>query len=305
MLEKTVPLLILFLIGFGLKQVGMLRKEEGKIIGTLLMHVIIPTAILTSIAHAQMTPRLGLVLLAGTATQVILLALGFALAPLLDLGESRGAFLLSFPTLEIGTIGLAAMSVTFGATGVTLLALFDLGTAVFGSLAIPLLASLLSQQRAHHSQRITGEQVRSALKQALSMPLLWAFVGGVLVNLLHVHVSLVENVLDSIANSTLFVTLLFVGMEFEWTGSVFGQPALTMYLKLMVGLSVGALVAFVLHLGGTERIAVMVAASLPASLMTVPLAQEHHLDAAFIAQQLALALPTSLLVCFVVLLAPH
>lgn len=303
MLNKTLPLLIIFLVGFGLKEIRWIRKEEdGSTLSKLLMYLLIPAAILNSVAHAAISPQLLLLPLAGMTVQAVLFALGFLLAPLFRAQEgARRAFLVSFPTMECGTIGFAAMTAVFGADGLACIALFDLGTAVFGSFGIPLLASLLSQQEGKPRVPIT-----TALKGAIATPLLWAFVGGVILNQFHIHVPIVENLFSTVAGSVLFIIMLFVGVECDVSlaafADTFALPTLAMYLKAACGVTVGVLVSVLLNLHGVERIAVILASSLPISLLTVILAKENNLDSQFLARQLSLALPFSLAVAFCITL---
>jgi hypothetical protein len=64
---------------------------------------------------------------------------------------------------------------------------------------------------------------------------------------------------------------------------------------------VDLLISLVFGFTGTERIAVVLGASLPASLMTVVYAKENELDVQFLVSMLSIALPTSILFSFLLL----
>jgi len=68
-----------------------------------------------------------------------------------------------------------------------------------------------------------------------------------------------------------------------------------------VGVSISLLFGFT----GMTRIAVVLGASLPASLLTVVYARENDLDAQFLASMLSLALPVSLVFSSLLLFLSH
>ncbi|BCL79656.1 malonate transporter [Ktedonobacteria bacterium brp13] len=298
MLDHTLPLLGIFLLGLMVKKFHWVQKEDGQVISLLLMNLIVPATIMNSISMAVIEPRLLLLPIAGVTVVLILLAISFLLVGLLGLrGGTKGAFLVSFPTLECGSIGYAVMSAAFGPVGLTSIALFDLGNACCFFLIIPIIASLFGQ-------RTEQFHVASVLKQIARTPLLWAFVIGVLLNVSHIHIAVVSNLLSMIASSLLFLIMFFIGLEFECSFPSLLLPSLAMYLKMAIGISVGLMIAVLFGLTGIERIAVVLAASLPASLLTVIVAKESKLDGRFVASMLSLALPVSIAVCLIFTLIP-
>jgi predicted permease len=299
MLEKTLPLLLIFLIGFGLKKLKWVQKEDGHIISKLLMTILVPATIINSISTAVIEPRLLLLPLAGITVALSLLGIGFLLTPLLGLrGGTKGAFLVSFPTMECGTIGYAVMSAAFGIKGLAFIALFDLGNAFCFFLVTPVLTSLLGQ-------RTEIFRLSTVLKQIVSMPLMWAFAVGLALNVSHVHIAVLSNLLSTVSSSLLFLIMFLVGLEFECSFSSLVLPSLAMYLKIGIGISVGVLVSLVFGFTGVERIAVVLAASLPASLLTIIVAKESRLDGQFVASVLSLALPVSIAVSLIFTMIPH
>ena len=299
MLEHTLPLLGIFLLGYLSKRLRWIQKEDGRIISTMLMTLLVPAAIINSISNAVIEPRLLFLPLAGVTVVLILLGIGFLLVPLLGLrGETKGAFLVSFPTLECGSIGYAVMSAAFGTAGLTSIVLFDLGNACCFFLVIPVLASLFGRRTEPFRWAIV-------LKQMMSTPLLWAFAIGVVLNVSHVHIAVLSNMLTIVASSLLFLIMFFIGLEFECSSSSLVLPSLAMYLKMGIGISVGVLVSLLFGLTGVERIAVVLASSLPASLLTVIIAKESKLDSQFVTSLLSLALPVSIAVSLIFSVLPQ
>ncbi len=57
-LEKTLPILLMFLIGIALKKAGILRKEDGRMLSRLILSVILPATILNALSTMTISPSL-------------------------------------------------------------------------------------------------------------------------------------------------------------------------------------------------------------------------------------------------------
>jgi len=294
-LEKTLPILLIFLIGIALKKAGILRKDDGRMIGGLILNVVLPATIINALASTSISPSLFLLPLASIIVVVILLGLGFALAPILGLqGKTRAAFLISFPTLEVGSIGYAFMVAVYGTGGLTLIALFDLGDALFFFLFVPFLASVLGRP----TERF---RLSSALMQFLKNPVLWAYGVGIAFNFFHIQIPLLSNLFSTLSQALLLLIMLLIAVEFELSFSALTFPALAMYLKMAVGVTIGLLISLLFHFTGIEQVAVVLGSSLPASLMTVVYARENELDVQFLASMLSLAIPIAIGFSFIII----
>jgi predicted permease len=298
-LEKTLPIMLIFLIGIALKKAGILRKEDGRMISGLILNVVLPATIINAISSMTISPSLLLLPLASVTVVVLLLGLGFALAPILGLqGKTRAAFLISFPTLEVGSIGYAFMAAVYGAGGLALIAFFDLGDALFFFLVVPLLASLLGQ-------RAKRFRISDALLLFLKNPVIWAYAAGIALNHFHIQIPLISNLFATLSQAFLLLIMLLVASEFELSFSRLAFPVLAMYLKMAVGVTLGLLISLLFHLSGIEQVAVVLASSLPSCLMSVVYAREYELDVRFLASTLSLALPTAIGFSFVIMSISH
>ena len=298
-LEKTLPILLIFLIGLMLKKAGILRKDDGRMMSGLILNVILPATIINSLSSTSISFRLLLLPLASIAVVVTLLGLGIALAPILGLqGKTRAAFLISFPTLEVGSIGYAFMVAVYGAEGLALIALFDLGDTLFFFLVVPFLASLLGCPT-------KSFRISDALVQFLKNPVLWAYAVGIALNCFHIQLPLLSNLFTALSQALLLFIMLLIASEFDLSFSALTFPVLAMYIKMAVGVTIGLLISLLFGLTGVEQVAVVLSSSLPASLMTVVYAREYELDAQFLASTLSLALPTAIAFSFVIMSICH
>lgn len=298
-LDQTLPILLIFGLGLLLKRFRVLRKEHGPILSQLILNVALPATIMSSLWTMELSPRLLLLPACGLLTVLILLALGFCLAPLLGLQDTtRGAFLMAFPSLELGSVGYAYMLAAYGPNGLAQIALLDLGNGLFFFSVVAFLASFFGQS----SERF---HLLEALLKFVKSPVLWSYAAGLGFNLFHVHMPMLSNLLAPLGQALLLLILLLLAVEVEFKPSMLAMPLLGLYFKLSAGVIIGVGLSYVFGFTGMTRMAVVLGASLPVSLMTMVYAKENGLDARFLASMLSMALPISIGFGSLLLLLAH
>jgi predicted permease len=297
MFEKTLPLL-LFALGILLKRIKILKQEDGQALSRLLMNIIIPTTVFGAISSVQIKPEFLLLPIVAIIINTLLLLAAYGLATLFNLQtRTRNAFLIAFPTLE-GTIGYAVMMAAYGLNGLSVIISYDLGNAIFLFSVVSFLASALAPQ-------CGGERfdIFAALKRFVATPIVWAFALGILTNMFHIQIPpMITQLRTDISQSFLFIVMLLLAAEFELTRMPFTLSALTIYLKTGIGIVLGVLISSIFGFGGIERIGIVVAASLPPSLLSVVFAKDNDLDASFLASLCSIALPVGILACSLIAL---
>jgi len=186
-LNQTLPILLIFGVGLLLKHMNVLKKEHATMLSQLVLKVALPATIITSISNTELSPGMLLLPVCGIVIVTALLGIGFIVAPLMGLqGKTRGAFLMAFPSLELGSVGYAFMLAVYGSAGLAQIALVDVGSGLFFFTVCATLASALGQ---------STEQFRlsNALTNVIRNPMIWAYVIGVGLNLFHIHIVVIEN----------------------------------------------------------------------------------------------------------------
>ena len=132
LLEKTLPLLFLFLIGYFLKKKGILHKQNGKILGSILLYIVIPAIVINALSNVPINNSLLILPVIAFILVSLLLVIGYLLSKILKLnGKRKSSFIVCFPTLEGGSIGYSFMLIAFGAIGLSKIVVFDLGKQYF------------------------------------------------------------------------------------------------------------------------------------------------------------------------------
>ncbi len=286
-LEKTLPLIIIFFVGYFLKKRGVLKKEDSKTFGKLLINLIVPVIIIDSFSSIRLESELFYLPVAGFLAVSILTILGFLFAYILKLKDkTRGAFIMTFPTLEGGTIGYAFMLSAFGELGLSRIVLFDIANALFLFTVVYFLSCYFGDGKAN---------IKSAFSKIVKAPLIWAIFIGLFLNIVGFQNVIVQNLFDIIGGSVLVLIMLMLALSFEPSLSSIKFPFTEILLKTVAGLFVGLLLSGLFGFSGVERAAVIIGASLPPSFITLIFSQENNLDNKYVANLLSISIPFALI----------
>jgi predicted permease len=103
----------------------------------------------------------------------------------------------------------------------------------------------------------------------------------------------------SIASSSLGILVMaMLGFEFTPNNQLFKLPLAIYLIKTLIGLLAGLGIAFLLGISGDMRIVIVLAATLPPSIMTLIFARENNLDTEIIANTLSIALPGGIFIAW-------
>ena len=288
LLEKTLPLLFLFLIGFFLKKKGILHKQQGRILGTILLYIVIPAIIINALSNVPINNSLLILPVIAIIFVSLLLCFGYLLSWILRLsGKRKSSFIICFPTLEGGSIGYSFMLIAFGAIGLSKIVVFDLGNSIFLYTIIFPLASFFGEGKQKNPQQLIGEFAKN--------PIIWALVIGILLDILHIHFLLLSNFLTVTGSALLLLVMVLLGLEFEFSLNSFKLPLLNIILKTCIGLCLGLFLSFLFNLKGIDKATVLVASTLPPSILNIVLATDYELDIQYTADLLSLAILISIL----------
>jgi predicted permease len=211
-------------------------------------------------------------------TTLVLWAVGTVVARLLRLeGPTRSSFLMALLLMNAGNYGLPATLFAFGEEGLSRAALFF---TVSATLSASLGVYLAARGQA---------SAWAALRRVTGVPLAYAAVLGLVVNLL--HLPLPEPLLKAIhllGQAAVPVFLVVLGVQLALT---FHAQRRTLHLPALTAVTVGRLclapalalaIAWALGLNGLTRNVVLLQCAMPTAVMTTVLATEFETDPSFV-----------------------
>jgi predicted permease len=283
---KLLPLILVCLLGYGLKRLGLLNPHDASTIGKLLSTLALPALILRALITAPLTIELIYLPLSAFIVVLGLTAVGLLLAHCLPWDRpTKGSLATTFPTFEGGAVGYPLMLLAFGEVGLSLIVLFDLAQAMY------LLTVVYSLSTWFGKADITPGDI---LKKLFRTPFFWAIILGLALNPVGITHGPFLEFLDIIAQSFLLLILLLLSLEFQVERRFLPQFVGLSLLKAACGLGLGWLAASLFGLHGVERIAVLVGAAMPPSMLTLLFAKENQLNTRFAAGYVSVAIPVAL-----------
>lgn len=287
MLDATMqilPLLLIFLAGYGLKKVRFLSSEDGSSLLRLIFFAGIPALIFTSVVRVDLDSSLiWLCLLPPTVIGITLL-ITFLL---------RRSVLKDTPTKTFGAllVGAVIMNTGFlipfvynlyGAEGLARLAIIDAFNALVAfSLVYALAVKLGSNQ----------PRISFVTKKLLISPPLWALIFAIIYKVIDITPpKLAMDTLSLMALLVAPVILLALGLKFTVKLQKPKLLAIPLLLRFVVGGLIGVTFVKLVGLEGLNAQIAVFASLAPIGFNSITFSELEHLDVEFAASQVSLGL---------------
>lgn len=250
-------------------------RVDKRTLSRMVIYLLTPCLVFSSIVQSTVDPsQFGSMILFVLALTVILVALALGVGRVL--GWSRGmsdALVLSTAFLNAGNYGLPVILFSFGEEGLALATVLFVGSNFScNSLA------------AFFAARSNGGG-RKALLSVLRLPAPYAFGLAILLRLLQVEVPnpLLQPV-ALIGRATVPILLMMLGLQLSQTrvSRRYGQIAVGVFLRLVVGAVVGIALASAMGLQGLARSVAITEAATPTAVSSALMAIEFESDADYV-----------------------
>ncbi len=295
--NKVVVNLLLIALGYLIKRVGLVSRDEGKVLNRIVLYVTLPAMNLRVISETELSWTL-------FALPIVMFLAGLLMSRVghwrgTGAGLDRrdlGTFVVSFSGV-MASLAYPFAEAGFGAEGVRTVAISDLGNAM----VIFALAYYLSFQ---YSEKGTFNR-RQILKKVATFFPLHAFLIAVVLNLVCVDIcGLPGGVVDALASMNSPLMLLGLGIYLEIDVSLSERKVLLTQLlwKYGVGAAVSVFMLLVLPFTGPTRAVAFLLPLMPTSLSTLLYSVEQELNPRLAAMLISLTMMVSLVITTVVTL---
>jgi len=270
-ISSLVPLFLLFILGVFLRRVNFTTVEQGAFLLKLVTFVGLPALIVVAIAKADLSHEK--IYLPLISVLVILSCMAAALMyfRLREIpAQTRGAVLTS--TMAMNSVFMFAIFLGgFGESAFADAVLFDFGNAIMVATITYLMAFRYSHE--HHA---------SVVSRLSKSTLFWAVVIGLGLNLLAIPLpAVIQAFLVPIGNITLPLILIGLGVLFRPRAEHLELLVPTLFIRMIIGMGVGTLLAILLGLEGTTFLVASLCAGAPVGFNALSFASVAKLDVEF------------------------
>ena len=290
-IAQSLPIISLVMVGFLLKKVGVIRAGDGAVMSRFILNITLPAVIFLSVSRANIEPlRLALLSFLGVVVALTLRFLSDRSTKALILEpEVAGVIVLGTTVMNVGAFLFPMVQTVFGAEGVSRLAAFDLGN------------SLVASSYGYYLATCFGNKnpcgVKNSFKRAFTVPILWASVLGVVMNLSGLALPpFLLKILEPVGSANTPLSMIALGAFLEFKFPKWKLMGLTIFLRMGIGFGIGQLLIFLFRLQGVERMAVGLGSAMPVGMVTLVYAVSEGLDAEFAAAVISLSIVIGLVV---------
>jgi predicted permease len=274
-MEKIIPVILVFVVGFTLKKAGILTKKDADSLLKVFFYVSIPALIFLSVSQMKFSYQL----LWLPVIAVLVILINFAVS------HYCGRFLkLDQPTFGVFLIGSLIMNTSFtfpflmaakGEESLAQASLFDFGNTALVFTFIYYLACKYGTNSSNMLVMI-GKFVRS--------PPLLALIVALCFNLAHFPLPTIAiNFFSTVGYLTTPLVMLTLGIYFTPKAPKIAPVFSAVFIRTGIGLLLGLFFVYLLDLKGLSRTVVLVCSSAPSGLNTLVFSSMEKLDNEFAA----------------------
>ncbi len=285
---KVFPIILILLLGYFLKRVNILKKEDGDVFLKLVFYVSLPALLLVSITKINLEASLISLPLIGALIVLINTLIAYFVGKALNLPRATlGTFMVGATVMNTG-FTLPFFIASFGEDGLARTSIFDFGNG------------LMTYTVAYYFACKYGEgdkNPKAMLGKFFSSPPLWALIIAILMNLLSLRIpELVGNFLSTVGALTAPLIMLSLGIYFNPTLVRLVPLGSALFIRLVIGLGLGFLFVYLFKLEGISKLVVLMNATAPIASNTLTFSSLENLDKEFAASLVSISILIGLVV---------
>jgi malate permease and related proteins len=289
-IAQSLPIISLVVVGCLLRKFGVIQPGDGTAMTRFILNITLPAVIFLSVSRANVAPlQLGFLALCGVIVALGVRVVAGILTKWLKLEpEIAGVIIVGSMVMNVGAFLFPLIQTLYGSEGVSRLAAFDLGNSLVASGYGYYLATCFG------NKTVCG--IRNSLRKALSVPILWASLLGILVNLSGAELpTFLLKILEPVGLANTPLAMIALGTFLQFNFPKWKLMVLTVFLRMGGGFLFGQTLIYLANLQGFERAAVGMGAAAPVGMVTLVYSVSEGLDAEFAAAVISLSILVGLI----------
>lgn len=288
---------MLFSLGLIYRRSNVLTFEDGRSLSKLIIYITMPCLAFISFSQTQFTTNEVFTLPAlGLASPVILFFISLIVSRKLNLEKRTLAIFLSSATVaNLSFFLYPFFEIYYGVEGLTKLIMFDIGNTI----SAYVLAYFIVLRYGTDKQHSIPQDILNLLR----FPPLWGIVFGIIYGLalnekFFTPPDYLLDVIAKVGQANSFVAMIVLGVYFNWSVKQPKAAIWAIFIRMVCGMVVGALFAWILNLSGLVKLVAIIAPGMPVGLSIIVYSVQHNLDSEFAISILSLSLILGLVIIF-------
>jgi malate permease and related proteins len=279
---KIIPLILSFFVGFGLKQVKLLTKDDAPILLRFVLSVSLPALTILAIYRVKLAPDMVFIPFCAMLTVLAMFGVSSFVGKRLRMPDpTYGSFLVG--TLIMNTAySLPFFKAAFGDEGLARASLFDIGNTF-------LIFTFTYYNAIKYGDNSHSDKVD--WKKFLKLPPLYAMALAFGIKALQWKIPDVGiNFFELVGQPTGPLVMIALGLTFAPKLAHLGKASIAVFIRMGVGLLVGWLLSLIFNLHDVSRTTVIVCSAMPVGFNTLIFANLENMDREFAATMVSISI---------------
>jgi predicted permease len=264
----AVGALVIILLGWFARRVGVLRPNDGPVLVEVVIYLALPALVLDAMVSADLDASLVLVPVVGYVVHGVLLVTMLVVARVARFDRpTTGALLVATAVGNTGFFGIPLIAASGANLSVPTAVMFDaFCTGILTWTSTVWIAGRFGDPTAESAPK-------TAMWRNLILPPTWALAVGLALNLAGVHdlPEVIDRPLEILGAAVLPLVLIYAGLVIEWDGvrRAWREVGLVTAGRFVIAPAVGLAVALALGLDGDVLRTVVLMTAMPTAMMSL------------------------------------
>lgn len=274
MTEQNITLILSFALGFALKSLKLLSKDDAPVLLRFVLNVCLPPLMILAIWRATPSADMLLVTLSAMLVIFILYFISSFVGKKLQLPRPTfGSFLVG--TMIMNTAFALPYFKAIGAEELARASLFDIGNTI-------LIFTFSYYNAIKYGANAHTDRIQ--IKRFLTLPPLWGILIGFGIKALRLEIPpAAVSFLELLGQPTGLLMMVALGHAFAPQASHLGKALIAVFIRMGLGFAAGFALSLLFGLQGIPRTVVLTCSALPVGFNTLILADRENMDRPFAA----------------------
>ncbi|MDD4223723.1 MAG: AEC family transporter [Candidatus Cloacimonetes bacterium] len=274
MTEQNIILILSFALGFALKSLKLLSKDDAPVLLRFVLNVCLPPLMILAIYRATPSADMLLVTLSAMLVIFILYFISSFVGKKLQLPRPTfGSFLVG--TMIMNTAFALPYFKAIGAEELARASLFDIGNTI-------LIFTFSYYNAIKYGANAHTDRIQ--IKRFLTLPPLWGILIGFGIKALRLEIPpSAVSFLELLGQPTGLLMMVALGLAFAPQSSHLGKALIAVFIRMGLGFAAGFALSLLFGLQGIPRTVVLTCSALPVGFNTLILADRENMDRPFAA----------------------
>ncbi|RLD81350.1 MAG: hypothetical protein DRJ15_04610 [Bacteroidetes bacterium] len=285
---KILPVIFIFVLGYILKLLGVLKSEHGDVFMKVVFYLALPALVILSLTRVELIGEFAWLPVISFTVIMIQFGISFLTGKFMHLDrKTHGVLLAGTMIMNIG-FALPFIIAAYGDEGLALLSMFDVSNAILAFTLVYFIAARYGED---------GTSSKGMMKKFLYNPPIWALITGIVLNLTNTEIPpMPAHLFQILGDLTIPLIMIALGIFFKLKlinpKAVFAG----IFIRIAIGFLIGWAFCFALGLEGLIKTIVLIGSSAPVGFNSIVYASMEKLDKEYAASMVSYGIMAGLVV---------